>query len=137
MPNLYFYTSSPLLFSFLGLQNRIQHSKKNMPAPPMILHALIFPVKTELRFSHFKSLGCYILSQMKLSVSNCHHRTYARQGSQIWFSKIYCEKSLGRRILSKDTLPTHFSLRCVVSKCFHPPTETCTHTGYVFLGRSL
>lgn len=32
----------------------------------MVLQALIFPVKTELRFSHFKSLGCYILSQMKL-----------------------------------------------------------------------
>lgn len=62
-------------------------------------------------------------------MSNCHHRTYARQGSQIWFSKIYCEKSLKRRILSKDTFPTKFSLRCcVVSKCFHPPTDTCTHS---------
>lgn len=43
---------------------------------------------------------------MKLSISNWHPRTYTRQRTQIQFSKIYCEKSLGGRMLSNDMFST-------------------------------
>lgn len=69
---------------------------------------------------------------MKLSVSNCHHRTYARQGSQIWFSKIYCEKSLGGRILSRHISNKIFT-QILCGQQLLPSTYSDLHSARSFL----
>lgn len=83
-----------------------------------------FPIK--------KSPGSYILSQMKLSISNWHPRTYTRQRSQIQFSKIYCEKSLGGRMSSEDMFSTKIftQMLSVVSNWITllPSTYTYLHS---------